>query len=253
MKTLASRNILIICSAVVLITLIVFVNYKKSEPTSNTAGVNYTQVEVTQSSPCDVVADTFYLNFHSNMDSVAFYMELRSNPVTRDGVDVGYQKLEVHPTFNDHGCLDYVKLSNFSNEAAAINYYAEKLKEELKNDAGVIFSQGTTEKTVINESQGVRSDKISIELMRLHGMPSVYKTGAEFEYVYNDKKVRRVFSTKYPRKGVKEFEVLSSRIYFYSDRYIQQQDLLERQQQEKRNQQSAKSDSLDRTLGSRLK
>lgn len=252
MKTLGSRNILIISVAMVLSALIVFVNYKTSEPVNNTAAVNNTQVEVTQSSPCDVVADTFYLKFHSNMDSVAFYKELRSNPVTRDGVDVGYQKLEVYPTFNDHGCLDYVKLFNRSNEWATTGYYAEKLEEEVKN--GSIFIGGTVEKTEIKESQGVSSDRIAKELMRLYGVPRIYKIAeASFEYLYKDKKVMREFSTKYPRKGVQELEVLSSRIYFYSDRYIQQQDLLEQQQQEKRNQQRAERDSLDRTIGSRLK
>jgi hypothetical protein len=125
------------------------------------------------------------------------------------------------------------------------------MQEEVKN--GIKFIGGTVEKTEVNESQGVRNDKIARELMQLYGVPKIYRNGTTFEYVYKNKKVKREFSTKYLRNGVQELEVLSSRIYFYSDRYIQQQDLLEQQQQEKRNEQSAKRDSLDRTIGSRLK
>jgi hypothetical protein len=251
MKLLRSRN-LMLTGVVVLAALIVFVNYKASESVNKTAVVSNDQVEVTLSTQCDLVADTFYLNFHSNMDSAAFYNELRSNPVTRDGVDVGgYHKLEVRPIFNDQGCLDYVKLFNQSNEGAAVIYYAEIMQEEVKN--GIKFIGGTVEKTEVNESQGVRNDKIARELMQLYGVPKIYRNGTTFEYVYKNKKVKREFSTKYLRNGVQELEVLSSRIYFYSDRYIQQQDLLEQQQQEKRNEQSAKRDSLDRTIGSRLK
>lgn len=256
MKLLQSRNVLITSVVVVIAALLVlfFVNYKTPESAINTAAVGDSQVKVTQSAQCGVVADTFYLNFHSNMDSVAFYNELKSNPVTRDGIDVGYHKLEVYPIFNDQGCLDYVKLFNKSNEWAKTSYYAEKLKEELKNDASIIFSGGAPEKTEINESQGVGSDKIAKELMRLYGVPRIYKIAeATFEYVYKDKKVMREFSTKYPRKGVQELEVLSSRIYFYSDRYIQQQAMLEQQQKDKLKKQSATRDSLDRTIGSRLK
>jgi hypothetical protein len=254
MKLLRGRYILITIVLIVVTAIFVFVNYRKSESVIINTSVSNTNVEVTQSSQCDIIADTFYLNFHSNMDSAAFYNELRSNPVTRDGVDVGYQKLEVYPTFNDHGCLDYVKLFNHSNESATIGYYAEKLKEELTNDASIIFSGGAPEKTEINESQGVGSDKIAKELMRLYGVPRIYKIAeATFEYVYKDKKVMREFSTKYPRKGVQELEVLSSRIYFYSDRYIQQQDLLEKEELLKMKKRGAQRDSLDATLSSRLK
>jgi len=254
MKLLRGRYLLISIVVIVVTAVFVFVNYRKPESVIINTSVSNTNIEVTQSPPCDIVADTFYLNFHSNMDSAAFYNELRSNPVTRDGVDVGYHKLEVYPTFNDHGCLDYVRLFNRSNESATIGYYAEKLKEELKNDASLVFSHAASGKTEINDSQGVGSDKIAKELMRLYGVPRIYKISeASFEYVYKDKKVMREFSTKYPRKGVKEPEVLSSRIYFYSDRYIQQQDLLEKEELLKMKKRGAQRDSLDATLGSRLK
>lgn len=262
MKLLRSRNILIISVAVVLSALIVFVNYKTSEPANNTAAVNNTQVEVTQSSQCDVVADTFYLKFHSNMDSVAFYKELRSNPVTRDGVDIGYQKLKVDPSFNEQGCLDYVVLFNSSSELAEAVDYAVEMEKSLK-EGSVDFNGVTPVKREIKESKAAGNDKINIELKKLYGNPKVYEAlafvggkwssaGGVYEYLYNDNKVRRVLRTKPSKGDAKVLVITSWRLYYYSDRHIEQQELIEQQNLLKIKERNAQRDSLNATLGSRL-
>ena len=258
MKLFKPRYIVIISVAVVVTAILVIHN--GFENTSNSTFVEApvvsmdpgnTQVEHRQPAVCDLVADTFYLNFHSNMDSAAFYNELKSNPVTRDGIDIGYQKLKVDPTFNEKGCLDYVILFNSSSELAEAVDYSVELEKSLK-DGSVDFNGVAPVKREIKESKAAGNDKINIELKKLYGNPKVYEAGGVYEYLYKDNKVRRQLRTKPSKGDAKVLVITSWRLCYYSDRYIEQQELIEQQNLLQIKERNAQRDSLNATLGSRL-
>ena len=64
---------------------------------------------------CDAVADTFFMNFHSNMNDTAFYNERGTNKnlvagcnkIIYNGKELSFT---VQPSFNAAGCLDYIRL-----------------------------------------------------------------------------------------------------------------------------------------------
>ncbi len=270
MKTLGSRNILIICVTVVLIALIVFVNYNADESARNTEGVKNTQMEVSQSAQCDQVADTFYQNFHSNMDSVMFYNELKVNPNTASGVSIGQGIiLKVSPKFNDKGCLDFVML-----ERDYLQFFGHQM--EMRYDPNKF-----------DEEEVEIRDVIKNELSKVYGKATVKSSKGVWEYTYLDKKVKCIVSsqaialdgkmgagdilidantiksplgitkiTDEERKWMgktREFHGYTYTIYFYSQRYINERDKLDTEKKLERKRLQQIDDSIERTAGQRLR
>ena len=266
MKLLRSRNVLIICVAVVLTALLILVIYKRGETTVNnklgessvinTEGGS-TQVMPIQPAQCDDIADTFYLSFHSNMDSLAFYNELKNNPSTENGyvkISQGLA-LSVAPRFNKEGCLDYVVL-----EHSPINLFSRSI--EL-SDKPKEFDQ---------EERKFR-DVIIKEINKVYGSSRIKKVNDKVEHSFSNKKVRFVIGEwhvidsarrtpnvlsccgdeAFPKPlKKKEYHGYVYELYFYSNRYINYRDKLDTEQKLERNRLQHNEDSIERTAGQRL-
>jgi hypothetical protein len=230
-----------------------------------------TPAKTVESAKCDAVADTFYLNFHSNMDSVSFYNELKANSSTSTGVNFGRGiVLGVSPKFNKDGCLDYVTLTRdylqIMDREISLTYDPKRFDKEEKELRDVIIS----------------------ELGKVYGKASIKHSKERlWEYAYSDKKVKfEIYEvvteiegklgpqdividantiktplgyhtiTDEERKWMgktRKFHGFIPTIYFYSQRYINEfEHLVEREDLERKRAQHFE-DSLQRTVGSRLK
>ena len=108
----------------VVIVAIVLVNTYSSAPN---VPASSGQSSDSSKKGCDAVADTFFMNFHSNMNDTAFYNERGTssslvggyNPIVHNTHKVNF---ELKPSFNKSGCLDYVSLVSevdFGNDGAS--------------------------------------------------------------------------------------------------------------------------------------
>ena len=96
----------------VVIVAIVLVNTYSSAPD---VPASSGQSSDSSKKDCDAVADTFFMNFHSNMNDTAFYNERGTNKNLVAGCNkIVYSGKElsftVQPSFNTSGCLDYIRL-----------------------------------------------------------------------------------------------------------------------------------------------
>jgi hypothetical protein len=259
---LLRRSYLLILSVVLIFTALIILGYygKNETVESNELGESAAkEIGNTQGIPlhpaqCDIVADTFYLSFHSNMDSLAFYNELKNNPSTENGfVEISHGlALSIEPKFNKEGCLDYVVLQHRDVDVLARSVELSDKPNE--------FDQ---------EEQKFR-DIIIKELKKVYGPSKIRRVNDKDEHSYSDKKIRFVIKELHlmdgrrldaSALGCNGDETFSNPVvyhgyvydlYFYSNRYINECDRLRTEEEQERKRLQHNEDSIDRTAGQRL-
>jgi hypothetical protein len=273
MNVIKPKSIIIICLSVVAVVLISIVidNYRSPVATGMVKVDGDSLPETVKTTVCDAVADTFYLNFHSNMDSVSFYNELKANPSTSKGVNFGHGiVLGVSPKFNKEGCLDYVILTrdyleivdhqiSLTYDPKRFDREERELRDVILNELGKVYGKAIVRHSKETFWEYTYSDKkVKFEVLEII-TEREGKLGPQ-DIVIDSKTIKTPLGyhtiTDDERKWMgktRKFHGYMPTIYFYSKRYIKDCEQLDQREELEKNRVQHFEDSLQRTVGSRLK